>query len=126
MWLAREAQSDAAATLLLSDVELMAPRFMLTEVANALCRKAAAGQFASSAIEPALTTIQTLGVSWTDDHDLLAGASVLALTLNHSVYDCLYLLLAQSTGGTLATADRKLASFAGQLRPAVVTWQAPH
>ena len=46
------------------------------------------------------------------DDDLLAPAQRLAARLTHSVYDCLYLALAQRLSCPLVTADRRLAERA--------------
>ena len=42
--------------------------------------------------------------------DLVAAASDIAIALDHPVYDCLYLALADNIGGQLVTADQELAS----------------
>jgi predicted nucleic acid-binding protein len=49
------------------------------------------------------------------DEDLLAPAQRLAARLTHSVYDCLYLSLAQRLSCPLVTADRRLAERGVQL-----------
>ena len=56
---------------------------------------------------PQLLTLQA-------GRDLVAAASDIAIALDHSVNDCLYLALADNVGGQLVTADRELATKASE------------
>ncbi|MEP9374179.1 type II toxin-antitoxin system VapC family toxin [Mesorhizobium sp. KR1-2] len=94
---------------------LIAPTFLLVETANVLCKRARGGELPA---ERCLESIDVLQVSLTElvsDVGLLPQAMTLALRIRHSVYDCLYLALAQERRETLITADRRLAALAGTL-----------
>jgi predicted nucleic acid-binding protein len=107
-WFAREPGSEAAARLLSDPRPLVAPDMMPTEVANALWKKVRRGDMAIAELErslvrllgPALVLIPTLPV--------LPRAALLAVELDHPVYDCVYLSLAEGQRATLATADARL------------------
>ena len=45
------------------------------------------------------------------DTDLLVDASQLAIELEHSIYDCLYLALARTRSCKLVTADKRMANI---------------
>jgi predicted nucleic acid-binding protein len=55
--------------------------------------------------------------------DLYHRASVLALQMNHPVYDCAYLALAEETGFEFVTTDKGLQKVAGDLGLANVRGQ---
>lgn len=95
-------------------LEPVAPAFIQIEVANALWKYVRAGQVN---LEDAVEGAAVLGrlMSLYPDEDLLASAQRLASRLTHSVYDCLYLSLAQRLSCPLVTADRRLAERGGDL-----------
>lgn len=90
--------------------ELLAPSLMWLEAANALVR-----DFASpSATMEALHDIERFGVRTVQlDQALLVLACGHAHARRLTPYDALYLALAESEDGRLATADRALATAAG-------------
>ncbi len=102
-----EPDSDAARGLAASGRELHAPRLMASEVANALWRKARAGQIERADAGAALAWLPDMPVRWNDDETVSADALRLALALDHAVYDCVYLALAHRIGATVVTADRR-------------------
>ena len=104
-----EPDSDAARELAASGQELHAPRLMASEVANALWRKARAGQIERADAGAALALMTDLPLRWNDDETVSADAVRLALALDHPVYDCVYLALAHRIGATVVTADRRFA-----------------
>lgn len=96
------------------DFEPVAPAFIQIEVANALWKYVRAGQVdIEDAVEGA-AVLARLMILYPDE-DLLASAQRLAARLTHSVYDCLYLALAQRLSCPLVTADRRLAERGGGL-----------
>ena len=104
-WIVREEGSDAAIFLRNGGHEIFAPRLMATEVGNALRRKAILGDLERSKAEQLAGVIPLMLVSWIMDEVLSAEAVKLALALNATVPDCLYLALAEFIGATLVTAD---------------------
>ena len=53
------------------------------------------------------SNISALTVNWTADAELIDDAVRLAIALNHPVYDCIYLALAQQVGANVVTADKR-------------------
>ena len=104
-WIVREEGSDAATFLRNAGHEIFAPRLMATEVGNTLRRKAILGDLERSKAEQLAGAIPLMLVSWIMDEVLSAEAVKLALALNATVPDCLYLALAEFIGATLVTAD---------------------
>ena len=115
-WVVDDEGSDEAAALLERDVAWIAPRLLLTEAASALRRKvvdkvlapAAAGQ----ALDALLQAVADGIVRLIDDERVIASALLLAVSLQHTVPDCLYLALAEREGAGIATADDRLARLA--------------
>ena len=107
-WFIDEPGTDNAIRLLESDDLLIAPELIISEVANAVWRRAAAGDIdreQATAIPQAL--VQVLS-DITPVCELIDDAMDIAFAEEHTVYDCIYLALAQQRNSTLATADSKL------------------
>ncbi len=102
-----EPDSDAARELAASGQELHAPRLMASEVANALWRRARQGQIERADACAAMALLPDMPVRWNDDETVSADAIRLALALDHSTFDCVYLALAHRIGATVVTADRR-------------------
>lgn len=123
-WVVDEEGSDEAAALLERDLAWIAPRLLLTEAASALRRKvvdkvlapAAAGQ----ALDALLQAVADGIVRLIDDERVIAQALLLAVSLQHTVPDCLYLALAEREGAGLATADDRLTRLARRRGVAVL------
>ncbi len=106
-WLVDEPDSDAARELAASGEELHAPRLMASEFANALWRKARAGQIERADAGAAMALLHDMPLRWNDDETVSADAVRLGLALDHPIYDCVYLALAHRIGATVVTADRR-------------------
>ncbi len=109
-WLVAEEDADIADQLAASGRELHAPRLMASETANALWRKARAGEVECTEAGAAMALLTDMPVRWNDDETVGADAVRLALALDHPVYDCVYLALAHRIGATVVTADRRFMS----------------
>ena len=109
-WLVVEEDSDVARQLVTSGVDLHAPRLMASEVANALWRKARAGEIERRAAGVILANVLDMPVRWGADEIVVADAVRLALALDRPVYDCVYLALAHRIGAVMLTADRRFAN----------------
>ena len=109
-WLVAEEDEDIADALAASGEELHAPRLMVSEVANALWRKARQGQFERTDAGTAMAALSDMPMRWNDDETVGADAVRLALALDHPVYDCMYLALAHRIGAKVVTADRRFAN----------------
>ena len=109
-WLVVEEDAEVAQELATSGQELHAPRLMASEVANALWRKARAGEIERRAAGILLANVPDMPVRWGDDEAVSADAVRLALALDRPVYDCVYLALAHRIGAVLLTADLRFAN----------------
>ena len=109
-WLVEEENSEAADNILDGRHELHAPRLMVSEVGNTLWRKAKMGEIERSLAGALAAAIPEMGVHWSDDEAISADAVRLAVALDRSVYDCVYLALANRIGATLVTADERFAN----------------
>lgn len=107
-WFIDEPGTDNAIRLLESDDQLVAPELIISEVANAAWRRAAAGDISreqAMAIPHAL--LQVLS-DVTPVRELIDDAMGIAFAEEHAVYDCIYLALARRRNAALATADLQL------------------
>lgn len=104
-----EPGSTAAEQILTRDGERIAPDWILAEVAHALWNKARHQGLSRVQAELGLETLPTYFDRIVPAAPLMRDAIALAFELQHAVYDCLYLALARSEGGTLVTADRAFA-----------------
>lgn len=105
-WLAPEHDSDKAKALLFR-TDLMGPTLVHTEVANGLRKKIVRGQIAADTdLALVMETLASI-IQPVDELPVMGRALAMAATLNHSVYDCVYLALAEQLGQELVTADGK-------------------
>ncbi|MXZ80033.1 MAG: type II toxin-antitoxin system VapC family toxin [Gammaproteobacteria bacterium] len=106
-WLVAENNAVVAQELATSGHDLHAPRLMASELANALWRKTRAGEIERHTIGTLLANVPDMPVRWCADELVSADAVRLGLTLDHPVYDCMYLALAHRIGATVVTADSR-------------------
>jgi predicted nucleic acid-binding protein len=115
-WLAPEPGSGQAMRLLESQSMLLAPDFLPLEVASALCKKERRGEMTLTQVEQALTNLGTAGLILTSTTPLLVRATRLACETRHSVYDCVYLVMAREWNARLASADVSLLRIGERLQ----------
>lgn len=107
-WVIPEVLSDAANRLRDREDELLAPDLLLVEVANALWRKTAAKEISAREADAALALVGRSGIDLLPTGPLLPRAMEVARRLDHPVYDCVYLALAEREQAALVTADQRL------------------
>jgi predicted nucleic acid-binding protein len=105
-WFAFEEDSEAALALL-DGRRLYAPMLVASEVANALWKKGR-----SEEIEPAVSFARDIArlprlLELLDESSVVERAFEIAREIEHPVYDCVYLALAERRGENLITADYK-------------------
>ncbi len=110
-WVLPEADSDRAMTLL--GHRLVSPDLLLTECANILWKSVRRGDVRPDEAAADLASLAAANVAKLPAALLLGAALRRAVTLDHPVYDCLYLEASAVTGLPLVTADRRLACLSG-------------
>jgi predicted nucleic acid-binding protein len=111
-WIALEEETELANSLLAS-TDVLAPTLVLIEIGNGLWKKAVREQIDSSVSfsDEVRNLSQILTI--VDESDYVPRALELARQLNHPIYDCVYLAMAEALGDRLVTADLK---FLGKVR----------
>jgi predicted nucleic acid-binding protein len=113
--LVAEPGSAAARAVVAAEPDLIAPELILAETLNALWRKQRLGQIDDADRLEAIGLIGAPLVTLVPTPPLAMRASALARELDHPVYDCLYLALAEREGVRLVTDDRRLRATAERL-----------
>jgi predicted nucleic acid-binding protein len=110
-WIAPEEYSEAALALA-GRSDLIAPSLLIVEVANAVRRKVRDGELTSEQGHIGLLRVnQRVNLS-PPTIDIVSRAFEMALAMNHPIYDCIHLSLAESTSSTFATFDDKFGQLA--------------
>lgn len=125
-WLVSEPDSEAA--LLLRDrYRFIAPELLAAECANAVWKRVRRGEMTSETAQFAVRLLQLQS----DDFMLVSiltltnPALELAFTLEHAVYDCLFIALAMREGCSFVTSDEKLLrKLAGKKFPVISVAEA--
>jgi len=106
-WFVPEIHSEFAARLLDPEFIVSAPDLIGPELGNTLWKKVRRQETTPEEAAEILKTFPSLGVEIYPSSDLLSSAFEVAVALDRTVYDSLYLALAIAQDGTLMTADRK-------------------
>lgn len=101
-WLVPEKDSAEAEDLFGS--ELFAPDFILLECGNAMSKRALRNEISGRTIGESLAMVEQL-VSLVETTPLVERALAIAITLQHAIYDCSFLALAERMSIPLITAD---------------------
>ncbi len=108
-WCVPEADSHSATRLLDPWFELHAPSYFFTESASVLQRKVAVEHTLSETEGlDAFQLLRKIPMTVHATEGLLESAFRLGIRYRRPVYDSLYLVLADSLGGRVVTADRRL------------------
>jgi predicted nucleic acid-binding protein len=106
-WVLEEPLWEHARALLTSEAELVAPDFLVLDVANALWKRIRRGELDYTDAQLRIDTLIEGDPEFFESGFLIRDALELAATLDHSVYDCLYLALAVHEGTQVMTADQR-------------------
>jgi len=115
-WVLEEADSERARSLISTDGPLIAPAVILAETANVLRRRLQLGEIGEVKARQGLSSIRDAIDHFEPVETLIDAAFDLSIRMNHAVYDCLYLALAQQQGCKMITSDKKLAARALSLK----------
>ena len=107
-----EEPGSAAAALLLDGRPLHAPPLLFVEAANAFWVMTRRGAIERAGAADALSQLRQAPFATPPTADLMPQALSLAQTLDHPVYDCVYLALALIREVPVVTADRRFVSAA--------------
>ena len=122
-WYLRDEEFLAAADLVLNDfrdnrINLIAPEQIRVEVPAAIRNAVRNRRISASQVEPAIEAFFRLGIATVPCSDeLILEGTRLALRLNCTVYDGLYLALAEATACQIVYADLKLRRNLGSRFP---------
>lgn len=113
-WFLPEIHSEAALGLRNARYRLHVPALMTLELGNVLAKRIRRRELTQAEGAVILKALAQLPLQWHADDRLFPAAYQLALDTRRSVYDCLYLALAEAVDGAMITADRKFyAALAG-------------
>lgn len=106
-WFIPEIYSEAALQVTRLRQPLHVPAFMTMELGSVIAKKIRRGELTREDGQTILKELQHLPLQRHADERLFPAAYELALDTQQSLYDCLYLALAEAVDGRLITADRK-------------------
>ena len=102
-----EEHSDAALSLLGNPFELNAPDFLYLEMESLLCKRNRRKELSISEALEMDEEIRSMPISSHLSIELQDRAFEMALETRTTIYDCLYLALAEALDGRMVTADAK-------------------
>ncbi|MCX5649168.1 MAG: type II toxin-antitoxin system VapC family toxin [Planctomycetota bacterium] len=105
-----EKDSKAAEQCVAQAEELLAPDLVWVETANVIWKRQRRGNLTADAASDIARSILALPVVTHPAADLVPDALELAMQLDRTVYDCLYLALAVKTKSVMITGDKRLVS----------------
>lgn len=111
-WVLSEPGSDRAAALRSTSEPIIAPDLVYAEIGNAVWKRAVQGEITADAAVAALATATALFNSLLPMAGLAARATEIAIALNHPIYNCFYLALAERERAPLISACRRLLAAA--------------
>jgi predicted nucleic acid-binding protein len=115
-WVVPEILSAQADRLLGSEDPLIAPDLLMIESANAFWKKIRRKELSATEAGRALDVLSASGIVVYATQPLLGRALAMARHLEHPVYDCVYVALAERERATLVTADERLLARLGRRR----------
>ena len=98
---------------------LLAPELLSLECANALWKKARLGELTLHDARSALERIVSGFIELRPSAALACTTLELGAKLNHPIYDCVYVALAEAESAAFVTADRKLVDLVLTNRPSL-------
>jgi predicted nucleic acid-binding protein len=99
---------------------LIAPELIVPETWNAIWKRVRQGRISPVQARRAIPEIPVWLASTTSLAELFPRAAALSLALDHPIYDCFYLALAEREAAPLVTADDRLLGLAGRVSVEVI------
>jgi predicted nucleic acid-binding protein len=100
-------EADTGIALSLLPRGLIAPDLMLVEFGNAMWKKVRKNEIPAEQAREALEILPTL-VTFFPTRAFAVRAMEMSLEIDHPIYDCVFLALAEARELTVVTADKKL------------------
>jgi len=94
----------------------IAPELLAAEAANVINKKRKSGEFSNTESDQLLADLLSVPIRLFTHRPILSRAFEMAREHNLTVYDTLYLALAEEHGGVIFSADNRLVKVADQLR----------
>ena len=122
LWLLREPGYEAAEQFALTEPVLTAPDLIVAEVGSVMLKHAKIGTVTMTDADLALNLFIAAPIEIIPSSLLISDALAIASTFGRSIYDSLYLALAQRTNIEFATGDERLVNamrqqgWSGQIR----------
>ena len=109
-WFAQEDGTDRALQLIERGEPIVAPDLILADVCNAAWKSLRRGELVAAQFDAILNDVAQPFSRLVPFQQLIRPAAALTRELDHPVYDCLYLALAQAEELPVVTADQRLLS----------------
>lgn len=107
-WFVPEALAAEASRLLDGSFELWAPDLLVAECGNTVWKKVARGELAAAEARDVLAALSQVPLNVVPAFEVVQPALEIALALQRTVYDSLYVALAVARDCPLITADDRL------------------
>jgi predicted nucleic acid-binding protein len=107
-WMIEEIGSSAADRLLDGGHDLLAPELIIAEIISAAWKHRRRGRIDDAQFDGIVIQAARGPLTYRPLQPLAPRAAALARELDHPVYDCFYLALAEAESAPLTTADRRL------------------
>jgi predicted nucleic acid-binding protein len=107
-FLLEEPHAREAVAIVEGGVTLVAPDFLIAEVCNAAWRSMKLGRISQAQLDAIAVTLPRFFDALVSAARLAPRAAAIAGQLDHPIYDCLYLSLAEARAAHLVTADMRL------------------
>ena len=106
-WFLPEVHAAAAERILDPEHELIAPDLILAEFGNVLWKRQRRGEITAATAGTVLVDFKRFPITTAPLAPIIEPALDIAVRLGRSVYDCLYLALAERAACRMVTADRR-------------------
>jgi len=107
-FLSEEPHASQALAVVQSGATLIAPDFVIAEVCNAAWRSARLGRISQAQVNEIAAILPRFFDAFVSAAGLAPRAVAIARQIDHPVYDCLYLALAEAEQASVVTADMRL------------------
>lgn len=107
-WYFQEEHSERADALLENEGELLAPGFLVVEIATLVWKRAHRGEISEVVADRIVAALRQVPMEIRPTAELVTAALPLAVHGGLTLHDAFYVVLAMKSGCPLVTADRKL------------------